>query len=126
MLGKNNLRMTKEETLKEMAAKLIWWQPAEVSLEQPRRLLGQVMTLGDWPEVVAFKNAFGWEAFRDALVNAEPGLFDLKSWVMWHHFFGVPVPELPQRAFMKDSVLGEPLPQFQALPGGLVPPDKDQ
>ena len=94
--------MANEEQLKRLAAKLIWWQPPEVSLGQPRRLLGQVMTRGDWPEVVAFKQALGWEAFRDALLNAEPGLFDIKSWTMWHHFFGLPVPELPKRAFLKE------------------------
>lgn len=94
--------MIDQEQLKRFAAKLIWWQPAEISLGQPRRLLGQVMTRGDWPEVVAFKNAFGWEAFRDALVNAEPGLFDIKSWVMWHNYFGLPAPELPKRAFLQE------------------------
>jgi len=94
--------MELSEKLKGMAERLIWWQPAEASLSQPRRLLGQVMTRGDWPEVVAFKNAFGWEAFRDALVNTEPGLFDIKSWVMWHNYFGLPTPELPKRAFLKE------------------------
>ena len=94
--------MANDEQLKSFAAKLIWWQPPEISLGQPRRLLGQVMTRGDWPEVVAFKSAFGWEAFRDALVNAEPGLFDVKSWTMWHQFFGLSVPALPQRAFLKE------------------------
>ena len=94
--------MANEEQLKRFAAKLIWWQSPEVSLGQPRRLLGQVMTRGDWLEVVAFRKAFGWEAFRDALLNAEPGLFDIKSWVMWHHFFELPVPERPKRAFLKE------------------------
>ena len=94
--------MANEEQLKSFAAKLIWWQAPEISLGQPRRLLAQVMTRGDWPEVVAFKNAFGWSAFRDALTNAEAGLFDIKSWVMWHRFFGLPAPELPQRAFLKE------------------------
>jgi len=94
--------MANEEQLKRIAARMIWWQPPEVSLGQPRRLLGQVMTRGDWPEVVAFKSAFGWEAFRDALVNAESGWFDIKSWVMWHHFFKLSAPELPKRAFLKE------------------------
>lgn len=97
--------METNEQIKQMAQRLIWWQTPEISLSQPRRLLGQVMTRGDWPEVVAFKNSFGWESFRDALVHAEPGLFDIKSWVMWHHFFALPVPELPQRAFLKEFAL---------------------
>jgi hypothetical protein len=97
--------METTEQLCRMAARLVWWQPAETSLAQPRRLLAQVMTLGDWPEVVAFKNAFGWEAFKDALTHAEPGLFDRRSWVMWRRFFGLPSAELPQRAFLKEFAL---------------------
>jgi len=93
--------MSNQDQLKQFAAKLIWWEPAEASLANPRRLLGQVMARGDWPETVAFKKAFGWEAFRDALVNAEPGVFDPKCWNMWHHFFRLPVPELPKREFLK-------------------------
>ena len=97
--------MEASEQLKRMAAKLIWWQTPEVSFVQPRRLLAQVMTLGDWQEVVEFKNAFGWDAFKDALTHAEPGLFDQKSWLMWHRFFGWPVPAMPQRAFLKEFAL---------------------
>jgi hypothetical protein len=80
--------MTDEQQLKRFAAKLIWWQAPEVSLGQPRRLLGRGMTRGDW------------QASRDALVNAEPGRFNIRSWTMWHQFFGLPVPELPKRAFL--------------------------
>ncbi len=103
--GTDNIPMEASEELKGMAAKLIWWQPPEVSFTQPRRLLGQVMTLGDWQEVAAFKAAYGWDAFKDALLNAEPGLFDRKSWLMWRRFFGLPVPELPRRAFLKEFAL---------------------
>ena len=94
--------MANEEQLKGFAAKLIWWQPPEVSLGQPRRLLGQVMTRGDWPEVVAFKQAFGWEAFRDALVNAEPGLFEIKVVGDVASFFRTARAGTAQRAFLKE------------------------
>jgi hypothetical protein len=93
--------MREEDELSQMARDLIWWQRPEVSLANPRRLLAHVMTRGDWPEIAAFKKAFGWEAFRDALVNAESGIFDVKTWTMWHHFFGLPVPELPRREFLR-------------------------
>jgi hypothetical protein len=91
--------MSSGEQLKSMAAKLIWWQPPEVSLANPRRLLAQAMARGDWPEIVAFKNAFGWQAFRDALMNADPGVFEVRSWAMWRHFFNLPIAELPKRKF---------------------------
>ena len=97
--------MAENEQLKQFAKKLMWWQSPEVSLANPRRLLLQVMARGDWPEIVAFRKAFGLDAFREALVKAEPGIFQIKSWTMWHQFFGLAVPELPKREFLKEPVL---------------------
>lgn len=89
--------MIGHEQLKQLAKKLLWWQEPEVSLANPRRFLMQVMTLGSWKEVEEMREAFGSDAFRDALVNAEPGVFDAKSWSYWHVVFGIPERPLPQK-----------------------------
>jgi len=80
------------------AKKLMWWQESTVSLAQPPRLIMQVMTLGTWRDVQAVSEAFGWEAFREALLKAEPGIFDERSWAYWHAVFGLPERALPQRS----------------------------
>jgi len=90
--------MTFTDQLKRIAAELIWWQPAEVSLAQPRRLLAQVMALGTWQEVQTVGGAFGWDAFRDALGNAPAGVLDARSWSYWHAFFGLAEPAKPTRS----------------------------
>jgi hypothetical protein len=90
--------MANEEQMKRIARELFWWQSPEVSLSNPRRFLMQVMTLGTWQEVQQVKEAFGWDAFKDALLNAQAGVFDKRSWAYWRTFFGLPEAELPRRS----------------------------
>jgi hypothetical protein len=91
--------MIDQEQLKRLARGLFWWQPPEVSLANPRRFLAQVVTLGTWDEVHQVKGFMGWDAFKDALLNAPPGVFDGRSWAYWHAFFGLPEAAWPHRSF---------------------------
>jgi len=90
--------MANEEQLKRIAKELFWWQPPEVSLANPRRFLAQVMTLGTWPEVQLAREAFGGDAFKDALLNAPAGVFDPRSWSYWRTVFSLPEAGLPRRS----------------------------
>jgi hypothetical protein len=84
--------------IEQVAKELIWWQAPEVSLANPRRFLAQVMTLGTWQEVQLVREALGWEAFKEALISAPPGVFDGPSWAYWRAFFGLPEAEMPRRS----------------------------
>lgn len=84
--------------LRPVAAALMWWQPPEVSLSQPARFLAQVMVLATWRQVQTVRAVCGWEAFREVLDHAPPGVFDRRSWSYWHAFFGLPERPLPTRA----------------------------
>jgi hypothetical protein len=90
--------MANRDHLERIARVLFWWQAPEVSLANPRRFLAQVMTLGTWDEVHRVKDSFGWDAFKDTLLNAPPGVFDGRSWAYWHAFFGLPEAEMPRRS----------------------------
>jgi hypothetical protein len=94
--------MTPNDELKLIAKSLMWWQEPEVSLARPARFLMQVMTLGTWKQVKTVGALFGWEAFKNALEQAEPGVFDKQSWALWHNAFGLSAPELPKRSFLKE------------------------
>ncbi|MBI5384801.1 MAG: hypothetical protein HZA90_08935 [Verrucomicrobia bacterium] len=83
--------------LKSIAARLMWWLAPEAALARPARFVMQVMALGTWQDVQTVSEAFGWEAFHQALEQAEPGVFDGRSWAYWHAFFGLPEPDLPRR-----------------------------
>ncbi|MGO8766880.1 MAG: hypothetical protein ACLQSR_17315 [Limisphaerales bacterium] len=95
--------MANEEQLKRIAAKLIWWQPPEISLQDVRRLVAQIMDLGTWEDVKFAQEHFGLVAFRDALEHAQPGWFEMGSWVIWHNAFELPVPDLPRRKVLGDA-----------------------
>ena len=92
--------MIDSEQLKGMAKELLWWQPPEVSLANPRRFLAQVMTLGTWDEVQQVQEIIGWDTFKDALLNAPVGVMDARSWAYWHTFFGLPEAEAPRRSLI--------------------------
>lgn len=82
-----------------MARRLMWWQTPEATLANLPRFLMQVMTLGSWREVETVRETFGESALRDALMHAEPGVFDAKSWSYWHNVFGITKGPLPVRIF---------------------------
>jgi hypothetical protein len=90
--------MSDRKQLERIARELFWWQSPEVSLGNPRRFLAQVMTLGTLEEIRYVKGVFGWGAFKDALLNAQAGEFDARSWDYWRAFFALPEAELPQRS----------------------------
>ena len=91
--------MVEQDQLKIIAARLWWWVEPETALGRPARFVMQVMALGTWRDVQAVSGAFGWDLFRKALNQAEPGVFDVRSWAYWHAFFGLSEPELPRRSF---------------------------
>lgn len=86
------------EEMKSIARVLMWWQTPELTLANPRRFLCQLMTLGTWPEVQKARQAYGLEAFKDALVHATPGVFDAPSWSYWRLITGLPEADLPVRS----------------------------
>jgi hypothetical protein len=91
--------MSANEQLAQIAQRMIWWKTPEETLAWPARFIMQVMTRGRWDDVLFVQGVYGKEAFKEALLHAEPGVFDMKSWTYWHTVFGLPVGPLPQRTF---------------------------
>jgi hypothetical protein len=53
--------------------------------------------LGNWAEVETVGRILGRDHFRRVLLEAPPGVFDIRSWHYWHLVFDLPVPPLPER-----------------------------
>ena len=86
------------ENLRQVARRVFWWLTPEEGMADGLRLAAQVMTWGTWDDVQTTRLALGEETFRRALLAPPAGLFDERSWVYWHHYFGIsPVPPLPRR-----------------------------
>jgi hypothetical protein len=86
------------DQLAPIAQKVMWWEEPAMALSHPVRFVMQVMTLGTWRDVQITREVLGREIFREALVKAEPGVFDKRSWVYWHAVFGLPEKKLPHRS----------------------------
>jgi len=85
----------------KVAKKYIWWETGNQDLAA-RRVIAQVMTIGDFDDAQRLLEECGAPAFADALHHAEPGWFNERSWNYWHLRLGlVPsrnqIPAMPKR-----------------------------
>ncbi|MBM3341927.1 MAG: hypothetical protein FJY56_07425 [Betaproteobacteria bacterium] len=91
------------ETLRRFASKYIWWQSTDELVATPRRVIAQVMNIGDYADVQTLAAQVGDDVLRDTLLHAEAGQFNARSWAYWHYRLGLAkvdqVPPLPQRKF---------------------------
>ena len=89
------------DTLKRLAAKYIWWKVPDEALQQPERVVAQVMNIGDYDDVQMLAAQAGDDYLREVLVNAEIGQYNARSWAYWHYRLGLAVPgqvpAMPQR-----------------------------
>lgn len=91
------------EFLEVLGKRYIWWKRPCDAASEPRRVIAQVMNLGDWDDVNAMQQRQGAGALREALRHAEAGQFNARSWSWWHYRLGLAavgqVPALPTRQF---------------------------
>lgn len=90
-----------QATLKRLARRYVWWKTPDDALEQPRRIVAQVMNIGTWDDAESMRRELGDEVLRDALAHADAGQFNARSWAWWHYRLDVAqpgaLPPLPQR-----------------------------
>ena len=72
-----------------MARTYIWWQPAEDTLANPRKLLCQILRLGRSEDYLVAERLWGVDALREALLGALRGDIDPKSQHFWRLRFGL-------------------------------------
>jgi len=73
-------------------ARYIWWEPSEVAVSDPVRVIAQVMDMGTIEDIIAMERALGFDILREVLRSARPGWFRPVSWAFWHYRLGVTDP----------------------------------
>ncbi len=68
-----------DDLLKPMAAQLIWWQPADVSLRNPDRVIAQVLDLGTLEAGQRLPQVLEDRRLAQVLQQAEAGWFSPRS-----------------------------------------------
>jgi hypothetical protein len=71
------------ELPRPLAARLIWWQPAEQSPRHPDRVIAQVLELGTFEDGQRLRQSLGDGRLAQVLQRAEPGWLSPRSWTYW-------------------------------------------
>jgi hypothetical protein len=89
------------DLLKRLSAKYIWWKTPDEAIQQPNRIVAQVLNIGDFDDVLELTARVGEDYLREVLTHAEIGQFNERSWAYWHYRLGLAqsgqVPPMPQR-----------------------------
>lgn len=89
--------------LTQFARKYIWWLPPGEAVENPHRVIVQVMNLGTFEDAEALRQLVGQPELARALHDAQPGEFSPRSWHYWHLTLGLApvnaVPVMPVRKY---------------------------
>ncbi len=70
--------------LREVAERVVWFEPPEETLRRPVRFLAYVMAQGSVKDIRAARRAFSREEFLEALENAPAGIFTPRAWAYWN------------------------------------------
>ena len=81
--------LKKDEQILMLAKKYCWWKSPADAAKDPLRIVAQVMNLGDFDDLVSMVDCQGEGSLREALLHAEPGMFNPRSWAYWHYRLGV-------------------------------------
>lgn len=73
------------EVIEPLARKYVWWKSPEDAIAFPRRVIAQVMNIGDFSDVQTLALEVGDAALADVLAHAEAGEFNARSWAYWHY-----------------------------------------
>ncbi|MBK8751059.1 MAG: hypothetical protein IPL99_05205 [Candidatus Competibacteraceae bacterium] len=71
--------------IERFAAEYVWWKAPDEALRQPKRVIAQVMNIGDYDDVVELVEQIGEDRLRRVLTHAEIGQFNERSWTYWHY-----------------------------------------
>ena len=71
--------------LGRLATKYVWWKTPDEALRQPDRVVAQVMSIGDYEDVLDLVEQMGEDELRRVLTQAEIGQLNERSWTYWHY-----------------------------------------
>lgn len=93
----------------ELEGKLFWWEPVGHEPRSDLRILAQAMNLASFADIRRLESTLGVVQLADAMMFAEPGWLDDRSWEFWRGRLslatGRPIPdEPPRRSFDAETV----------------------
>src|SRR5438067_12041064 len=85
----------------ELERKHCWWEPVGAKPRSAARILAQAMNLASFQDVRRLETGLGADQLVEAMLKAQPGWLDDKSWEFWRGRLslatGKAIPEAPPR-----------------------------
>jgi hypothetical protein len=72
-----------KDLLSELEAKFFWWEPVGAQPRSDVRILTQAMSLASFDDVRWLEKMLGVDLLVDAMLSAQPGWIDERSWEFW-------------------------------------------
>ncbi len=72
-----------KDRFRDPARRLVWWLKPEEALEQPLRLVAQMMEIGSLSDIRLLQKEFTDTELINILRNAPPGVLSLRSLRFW-------------------------------------------
>ena len=91
--------MATTKQLEAIAARILPDFEPTAALKQRNLFLARVMSAGNHKETKTVIEHFGKPALRAVLDDPPQKIFDRQSWTMWHNFFHLETPEMPDNFF---------------------------
>lgn len=96
--------MNRAVLLSDLESRYFWWEPVGREARSPARILAQVMNMASFEDVRLLEQELGHEALLEAMLTAQPGWLDDRSWEFWRGRLsfatGRAIPEeAPRRSF---------------------------
>jgi hypothetical protein len=89
------------ELAAELEKKFFWWEPVGEAPRSQARILAQAMSLASYDDVRRLERMLGPDRLTDAMVGAQPGWIDERSWEFWRgrlmRATGRDIPDAPPR-----------------------------
>jgi hypothetical protein len=67
----------------ELESRFFWWEPVGSQPRSHARILAQAMNLASFDDVRRLEKALGADRLAEAMLEAEPGWIDERSWEFW-------------------------------------------
>ena len=73
----------------ELEQKFFWWEPIGSEPRSDMRILTQAMSYASFDEARRLETLLGPNRLADAMLNAEPGWINERSWEFWRGRLGL-------------------------------------
>jgi hypothetical protein len=100
-MSASNAHRLPEDLASELERKFFWWEHVGVEPRSHARILAQAMNLASLEEVRRLESALGPDRLVEAMLTAEPGWINERSWEFWRgrlaRATGAQIPDAPPR-----------------------------